>query len=200
MFTIYFPNLKLPNIFIGNHSRNVNKFRRNFLQSYRYYKSRIINYLNLRYSLSHLSRFYRGAYSKIDSKISRTDAWMSPIQDTRLRNRGSELEDDQRLVSRATSVFATRLNVLIVFPSPSFSTHPHGSFQVSPSTPFSPCYRARWKRYTVSRVYSEVNIQRVPSEDKGTGFAVNREMTTLLTLSKWIFLSINAMKYIILKY
>lgn len=196
MFTIYFPNLKLSNIFIGNHSRNVNKSRRNFLQSYRYYKSRIINYPNLRYSLLHLSRFYRGAYSKIDSKISWTNAWMSPIQDTRLRNRGSELEDDQWLVSRATSV---SLDVLIIFPSPTFSTHPHGSFQVSPSTPFSPCYRARWKRYTVSRVYSEVNIQRVPSEDKGTGFAVNREMTTLLTLSKWIFLSINAMKCIIFK-
>lgn len=43
-----------------------------------------------------------------------------------------ELEDDQRLVSRATSVFATRLDVLIVF-SFSFLLHPPPRFFPSKS-------------------------------------------------------------------
>lgn len=185
MFTIYFPNLKLPNNFINNHSWN--KFQRNFLQSYRILQI-IITYYKISESSIFFITFYLGfiaariAKSALKFRERMRECLQSRTHDYEIE----ELEDDQRLVSRATSVFATGLDVLIVFPSPSFSTHPHGSFQVSPSTPFSLCYRARWKRYTVSRVYSEVNIQRVPTEDKGTGFAVNHEieMTTFLTLSK----------------
>lgn len=134
MFTIYFPNLKLPNNFINNHSWN--KFQRNFLQSYRILQI-IITYYKISESSIFFITFYLGfiaariAKSALKFRERMRECLQSRTHDYEIE----ELEDDQRLVSRATSVFATGLDVLIVFPSLSFSTHPHGSFQVSPSTP-----------------------------------------------------------------
>lgn len=78
------PWIYSPFIFHGTST----SFKETFYKVIEYYKPRIKNIWIFDILYHTLSRFYRGAYSKIGSKISRTDAWMSPIQDTRLRNRG----------------------------------------------------------------------------------------------------------------
>lgn len=87
MFTIYFPNLKLPNNFINNHSWN--KFQRNFLQSYRILQI-IITYYKISESSIFFITFYLGfiAARIAKSALKFRERMRECLQDTRLRNRG----------------------------------------------------------------------------------------------------------------